>query len=190
MSNLSLEYLCHVYVRNDSLAGVVIADSEYPSRVAFSLLEKVSLQCGRLALDGQMWTVSTVEGMESCVQNQPIFSFSSCSKPRDGPASFPPHLRLTLAVSGLTALVPPRPSSTAALQAPPGTVPEVSCGCTSALATALATLPASAFPGRGCGSSKPRPTPCSALWPPTLVRPSLHPRPLLSPLWVQHHYGT
>ncbi|XP_036102031.1 synaptobrevin homolog YKT6 [Molossus molossus] len=34
-------YLCHVYVRNDSLAGVVIADSEYPSRVAFTLLEKV-----------------------------------------------------------------------------------------------------------------------------------------------------
>uniref|UniRef100_A0A4W4HA35 YKT6 v-SNARE homolog n=1 Tax=Electrophorus electricus TaxID=8005 RepID=A0A4W4HA35_ELEEL len=26
------EYLCHVYVRNDNLGGVVIADSEYPSR--------------------------------------------------------------------------------------------------------------------------------------------------------------
>ncbi|XP_030055464.1 synaptobrevin homolog YKT6-B-like [Microcaecilia unicolor] len=35
------EYLCHVYVRNDSLAGVVIADSEYPSRVCFTLLDKV-----------------------------------------------------------------------------------------------------------------------------------------------------
>ncbi|XP_059263518.1 synaptobrevin homolog YKT6-like [Mustela nigripes] len=35
------EYLCHVYVRNDNLAGVVIADSEYPSRVAFTWLEKV-----------------------------------------------------------------------------------------------------------------------------------------------------
>uniref|UniRef100_A0A7I2V3A1 Synaptobrevin homolog YKT6 n=1 Tax=Homo sapiens TaxID=9606 RepID=A0A7I2V3A1_HUMAN len=35
------DYLCHVYVRNDSLAGVVIADNEYPSRVAFTLLEKV-----------------------------------------------------------------------------------------------------------------------------------------------------
>ncbi|KAB0406766.1 hypothetical protein E2I00_017006 [Balaenoptera physalus] len=43
------EYLCHVYVRNDSLAGVVIADNEYPSRVAFTLLEKVCLQLG--------WTV-------------------------------------------------------------------------------------------------------------------------------------
>lgn len=40
---VSVEYLCHVYVRSDSLAGVVIADSEYPSRVAFTLLEKVSV---------------------------------------------------------------------------------------------------------------------------------------------------
>uniref|UniRef100_A0A8C0J6J7 YKT6 v-SNARE homolog n=1 Tax=Chelonoidis abingdonii TaxID=106734 RepID=A0A8C0J6J7_CHEAB len=35
------EYLCHVYVRNDRLAGVVIADNEYPPRVCFTLLEKV-----------------------------------------------------------------------------------------------------------------------------------------------------
>lgn len=42
-SLVSIEYLCHVYVRSDSLAGVVIADSEYPSRVAFTLLEKVSV---------------------------------------------------------------------------------------------------------------------------------------------------
>uniref|UniRef100_A0A8C6MHW6 YKT6 v-SNARE homolog n=1 Tax=Nothobranchius furzeri TaxID=105023 RepID=A0A8C6MHW6_NOTFU len=36
------EYLCHVYVRNDNLGGVVIADTEYPQRVCFTLLEKVS----------------------------------------------------------------------------------------------------------------------------------------------------
>ncbi|AWP07433.1 putative synaptobrevin -like YKT6 [Scophthalmus maximus] len=35
------EYLCHVYVRNDSLGAVVIADTEYPQRVAFTLLDKV-----------------------------------------------------------------------------------------------------------------------------------------------------
>uniref|UniRef100_A0A672UK30 YKT6 v-SNARE homolog n=1 Tax=Strigops habroptila TaxID=2489341 RepID=A0A672UK30_STRHB len=35
------EYLCHVYVRNDGLAGVVIADNEYPPRVCFTLLDKV-----------------------------------------------------------------------------------------------------------------------------------------------------
>ncbi|XP_043940178.1 synaptobrevin homolog YKT6 [Protopterus annectens] len=41
------EYLCHVYVRNDSLAGVVIADNEYPSRVSFTLLDKVLDEFGR-----------------------------------------------------------------------------------------------------------------------------------------------
>uniref|UniRef100_A0A8V5HE65 Uncharacterized protein n=1 Tax=Melopsittacus undulatus TaxID=13146 RepID=A0A8V5HE65_MELUD len=35
------EYLCHVYVRSDGLAGVVIADNEYPPRVCFTLLDKV-----------------------------------------------------------------------------------------------------------------------------------------------------
>ena len=38
------DYLCHVYVRLDGLAGVVIADQEYPSRVAFTLLSKVRNQ--------------------------------------------------------------------------------------------------------------------------------------------------
>uniref|UniRef100_A0A671Y4I5 YKT6 v-SNARE homolog (S. cerevisiae) n=1 Tax=Sparus aurata TaxID=8175 RepID=A0A671Y4I5_SPAAU len=35
------EYLCHVYVRNDNLSAVVIADTEYPQRVCFTLLDKV-----------------------------------------------------------------------------------------------------------------------------------------------------
>ncbi|NXF86494.1 YKT6 protein, partial [Eubucco bourcierii] len=35
------EYLCHVHVRGDSLAGVVVADAEYPQRVCFTLLDKV-----------------------------------------------------------------------------------------------------------------------------------------------------
>ncbi|ESO07874.1 hypothetical protein HELRODRAFT_185407 [Helobdella robusta] len=35
------EYVCHLYVRGDSLAGVVISDDEYPSRVSFTLLNKV-----------------------------------------------------------------------------------------------------------------------------------------------------
>ncbi|XP_062272718.1 synaptobrevin homolog YKT6 [Scomber scombrus] len=35
------EYLCHVYVRNDNLSAVVIADTEYPQRVSFTLLDKV-----------------------------------------------------------------------------------------------------------------------------------------------------
>lgn len=51
---VSLEYLCHVYVRNDSLAGVVIADSEYPSRVAFTLLEKVGVDLAGLDSGGRV----------------------------------------------------------------------------------------------------------------------------------------
>ncbi|XP_012281031.1 synaptobrevin homolog YKT6 [Orussus abietinus] len=35
------EYMCHIYVRGDSLAGVVISDHEYPHRVAHTLITKV-----------------------------------------------------------------------------------------------------------------------------------------------------
>lgn len=35
------EYLCHVYVRSDSLSAVLISDHEYPQRVSFTLLNKV-----------------------------------------------------------------------------------------------------------------------------------------------------
>lgn len=35
------EYVCHVFVRSDSLGGVVISDLEYPQRVVFTLLNKV-----------------------------------------------------------------------------------------------------------------------------------------------------
>ncbi|KAH9500090.1 palmitoyltransferase [Bulinus truncatus] len=36
-----VKYICHVYVRNDNLSGVVIADLEYPQRVAHTLINKV-----------------------------------------------------------------------------------------------------------------------------------------------------
>jgi synaptobrevin family protein YKT6 len=35
------EYMCHVYVRNDRLGGVVISDQEYPHRVAHTMIGKV-----------------------------------------------------------------------------------------------------------------------------------------------------
>ncbi|KAL9982606.1 hypothetical protein ACROYT_G004671 [Oculina patagonica] len=35
------EYVCHVFVRSDSLGGVLISDPEYPQRVVFTLLNKV-----------------------------------------------------------------------------------------------------------------------------------------------------
>lgn len=35
------EYMCHVYVRADNLAGVLISDHEYPGRVSHTLITKV-----------------------------------------------------------------------------------------------------------------------------------------------------
>ncbi|KAJ1528781.1 hypothetical protein ONE63_007164 [Megalurothrips usitatus] len=35
------EYMCHVYVRGDNLAGVIISDHEYPQRVSHTLITKV-----------------------------------------------------------------------------------------------------------------------------------------------------
>ncbi|XP_015592280.1 synaptobrevin homolog YKT6 [Cephus cinctus] len=35
------EYMCHVYVRGDSLAGVLISDHEYPNRVSHTLITKL-----------------------------------------------------------------------------------------------------------------------------------------------------
>ena len=36
------EYMCHVFVRADSLIGVCLSDQEYPKMVAHKLLTKVS----------------------------------------------------------------------------------------------------------------------------------------------------
>lgn len=52
MPFLLAEYLCHVYVRSDGLAGVVIADNEYPQRVCFTLLDKVSGVGARVGIWG------------------------------------------------------------------------------------------------------------------------------------------
>jgi synaptobrevin family protein YKT6 len=35
------EYFVHVYMRTDGLCGCLTADSEYPARVAFSVLQKL-----------------------------------------------------------------------------------------------------------------------------------------------------
>ncbi|KAF0775266.1 hypothetical protein AaE_001034, partial [Aphanomyces astaci] len=37
---VSVKYNCHVYVRQDGLAGIVVCDQEYPPRVAFALMNK------------------------------------------------------------------------------------------------------------------------------------------------------
>lgn len=35
------EYMCHCYVRSDSLVGICFSDEEYPNRVAHTLLTKI-----------------------------------------------------------------------------------------------------------------------------------------------------
>jgi len=63
------DYLCHVYVRLDGLAGVVVADQEYPSRVAFTLLSKTCEDFSQKVSKEQWQTRSDIsikyEGLES-----------------------------------------------------------------------------------------------------------------------------
>lgn len=33
--------MCHVHNRQDKIAGLVVTDEEYPSRVAYSLISKI-----------------------------------------------------------------------------------------------------------------------------------------------------
>lgn len=46
-----------MYVRSDGLAGVVIADNEYPQRVCFTLLDKVSCSRGSASVPAHGWAV-------------------------------------------------------------------------------------------------------------------------------------
>uniref|UniRef100_A0A3Q3GF43 YKT6 v-SNARE homolog (S. cerevisiae) n=1 Tax=Labrus bergylta TaxID=56723 RepID=A0A3Q3GF43_9LABR len=54
------EYLCHVYVRNDNLSAVVVADTEYPQRVCFTLLDKVLEEFSR-QVDSIEWPSGSPE---------------------------------------------------------------------------------------------------------------------------------
>ena len=39
------EYMCHVFVRGDSLAAVAVSDHEYPPRVAHTMLTRSVFVC-------------------------------------------------------------------------------------------------------------------------------------------------
>ncbi|XP_041957811.1 synaptobrevin homolog YKT6-like isoform X1 [Alosa sapidissima] len=52
------EYMCHACVRDDGLSAVVVADSEYPQRVAFSLIDKVLEEFSR-QVDSTEWTTGS-----------------------------------------------------------------------------------------------------------------------------------
>lgn len=60
------EYYCHVHVTSENLAGIVIADSEYPVTAAFSVINKVledyQAQCGDSwrSVDSDVTTANSV----------------------------------------------------------------------------------------------------------------------------------
>lgn len=51
------EYMCQVYVRGDNLAGVLITDHEYPSRVSHTLITKV-LNEFSASIPANLWPTS------------------------------------------------------------------------------------------------------------------------------------
>ncbi|KAK3521319.1 hypothetical protein QTP70_003158 [Hemibagrus guttatus] len=76
------EYLCHVYVRNDCLSGVVIADNEYPSRVCFTLLDKVLEEFSR-----QVNSIDWPSGSPTTVQYTALDSYlAKYQNPREADA--------------------------------------------------------------------------------------------------------
>uniref|UniRef100_A0A3B1JW31 YKT6 v-SNARE homolog (S. cerevisiae) n=1 Tax=Astyanax mexicanus TaxID=7994 RepID=A0A3B1JW31_ASTMX len=76
------EYLCHVYIRNDNLGGVVIADNEYPSRVCFTLLDKVLDEFSR-----QVNSIDWPSGSPATIQYTALESYlAKYQNPREADA--------------------------------------------------------------------------------------------------------
>lgn len=50
--------MCHVYVRTDNLSGVLIADHEYPQRVAHTLITKI-LDEFSAKVPAELWETGT-----------------------------------------------------------------------------------------------------------------------------------
>nr|CAG4646597.1 EOG090X0E6P [Macrothrix elegans] len=55
------EYMCHIYMRSDGLTAVVVADHEYPQRVAHTILTKV-LDDFSARVESHLWS----EGNAAC----------------------------------------------------------------------------------------------------------------------------
>lgn len=56
-------YMCHVYVRSDNLGAVLIADHEYPQRVAHTLITKV-LDDFTTKIPSELWPTSSESGID------------------------------------------------------------------------------------------------------------------------------
>lgn len=74
--------MCHVYVRGDNLAAVLIADHEYPQRVAHTLLTKV-LDDFTQKVPSELWPTSS----ETSVDFQLLPAYlAKYQDPREGDA--------------------------------------------------------------------------------------------------------
>ncbi|XP_031573463.1 synaptobrevin homolog YKT6-like [Actinia tenebrosa] len=64
------EYLCHVYVRMDSLGACLIADGEYPRRVAFTFLNKILEEFSK-TVPQSVWRSAAHDSVEfpACAEN-------------------------------------------------------------------------------------------------------------------------
>lgn len=51
------EYICHVYVKSNNIGAVVIADHEYPQRVAHTLLNKV-IDDFEAKVEKRLWSIA------------------------------------------------------------------------------------------------------------------------------------
>jgi len=66
-------FLCHTYVRADGLSGVLVADKDYPLRVAFSLLSKTMTDYeGKV---GNKWKDVTKD-----LEQEPVFMVADLAK--------------------------------------------------------------------------------------------------------------
>lgn len=75
-------YMCHVYVRGDSLGAVLIADHEYPQRVAHTLITKV-LDDFALKVPAELWA----GGSDNSINFQTLPAYlAKYQDPREGDA--------------------------------------------------------------------------------------------------------
>lgn len=74
--------MCHVYVRGDNLGAVLIADHEYPQRVAHTLLTKV-LDDFTARVPSELWAA----GSESSISFTTLAAYlAKYQDPREGDA--------------------------------------------------------------------------------------------------------
>ncbi|WAR21613.1 YKT6-like protein, partial [Mya arenaria] len=60
-------YICHVYVNSNNVGAVVIADHEYPQRVAHTLLNKV-IEEFEAKVDKKHWSIAKEDTMEALLE--------------------------------------------------------------------------------------------------------------------------